>query len=729
MTKKIVSLLLSFITVFSAASLTAYAEEKSMIFVSTNGNDGASGSINAPLATISAAKEKAKKLNGEVAVYFREGSYSFNDTVRFDSKDKSNVVYKAYNNENVVFTSGTPYSGFEECTVNGVRAFKKNIGKNANFNILFDDKTTLSKTRYPENGYLYVDSVADSDIEPGDDPNNAYHTGFRGMYVEKGDSLNFKNIDDVTIKLLHFWKDETLKINSYDSATGHVTFNKSSTMRINKNDRFFLQNVFEMLKKPGQWYLDRAEGILYVIPEATDSPEGFTVWGSTTETMISVDGVDGISFENITFRANGFYYTDKREFSQAAYDAKSCVSYSNAKNFSIKNCEFKDIAACAVYFGKAVQNASVDSCVFNNIGAQAVYICGENLDVNDTNVTKNISITNNLISEFGRVYYNAVAVLVIHANSVNIMHNEIHDGYYTAISVGWVWGYSYSVCYNNKICDNLIYNIGQGWLSDMGGIYTLGNQPGTVISGNVIHNVSADPEEGGYGGWGIYLDEGSSYILVEKNLVYSCGSDSYHLHYGSYNTVRNNIFALSGESQFRVVSAPDRCTPDDGGKKTVDLYNNIFLTDKKVCALSKASSAEAFEEKNNVYWDLSYGKGIYIAAGDNLKKASSIDTAIRKGLINNPIIADPMFRDAENFDFALGSGSPAIEAGFEAWDYSNAGTLPRTKIGASTKGGTTAYNADSHSVPMTASKEPGHFFIEIFNAIYFFFKSIFDSIC
>lgn len=277
MTKKIVSLLLSLITVFSAASLTVYAEDKSMIFISTNGNDGASGSINAPLATISAAKEKAKKINGEVTVYFREGCYTFNDTVRFDSEDKSNVVYKAYNNETVVFTSGIPFSGFEECTVNGVRAFKKSIGKNANFNILFNDKTTLSKTRYPESGYLYVDSVSDSDIEPGDDPNDTYFTGFRGMYVEKCDSLNFKNINDVTIKLLHFWKDETLKINSYDSATGHVTFNKAATMRINKNDRFFLQNVFEMLKKPGQWYLDRTEGILYVIPEATDSPKSYTV--------------------------------------------------------------------------------------------------------------------------------------------------------------------------------------------------------------------------------------------------------------------------------------------------------------------------------------------------------------------------------------------------------------------------------------------------------------------
>ena len=729
MIKKVVSVLLSLAIIISAAGFAAYAEEKNMIFVSPSGNDNSSGTIDAPLATLSAAKEKAKNFDGEVTVFFREGTYTIENTVNFDADDKSDVVYKAHRNEKVMFTSGSPYTGFDECTVNGVRAFKKNIGKGADFNILFNEKTTLSRTRYPENGYLYVSETSDDDIQPGDDKNDQYHAGFLGMYIDKSKFGDFKNPEYVEIKLLHFWKDETLLIKSYDKESGHIAFNKTSTMRINKNDRFFLQNVFEMLRKPGQWYLDKAEGVLYVIPEAGDTPENYTVWGSTTETMISVDGIDGISFENILFRANGFYYLPEREHSQAAYNAKTCISYKNAKSFHIKNCEFKDIAECSVFLGSNVQNASIESCLFNNIGAQAVYVHGENIDINDPNVTKNITISNNLISEYGRTYFNAVAILVIHANSVDITHNEIHDGYYTAISVGWVWGYSHNVCYNNRICDNLIYNIGQGWLSDMGGIYMLGNQPNTVISGNVIHNVSADPEEGGYGGWGIYLDEGSSYMLVEKNLVYSCGSDSYHLHYGSYNTLRNNIFALSGESQLRIVTAPTRCTPDDGGQKTVDLYNNIILTDQKTCVLSYMHNTSTMDERNNTYWDLSFGGELYASKETNINLSLSIKTAIRNGFIHSPIIADPMFRDAASFDFELSPDSPAIAAGFEPWDYSNAGTLSETTIGLSAEGGNTAYNANSAHVPMTPAKEQKRFLAEIINAIYFFFKNLFGSIC
>ena len=172
MIKKVVSVLLLLAIIFLAAGFAAYAEDKNMIFVSPSGNDNSSGTIDAPLATLSAAKEKAKNFDGKVTVYFREGTYTIENTVNFDADDKSDVVYKAYSNEKVIFTSGSPNTGFDECTVNGVRAFKKDIGKGADFNILFNEKTTLSRTRYPENGYLYVSETSDDDIQPGDDKND-----------------------------------------------------------------------------------------------------------------------------------------------------------------------------------------------------------------------------------------------------------------------------------------------------------------------------------------------------------------------------------------------------------------------------------------------------------------------------------------------------------------------------------------------------------------------------
>jgi amino acid transporter len=69
---------------------------------------------------------------------------------------------------------------------------------------------------------------------------------------------------------------------------------------------------------------------------------------------------------------------------------------------------------------------------------------------------------------------------------------------YTGIWVGGVWGYGPSVSKENRVEFNHLHDVGQRFLSDMGGIYTRGVSPGTVIRGNHIHDVDSWT----YGGWG-----------------------------------------------------------------------------------------------------------------------------------------------------------------------------------------------------------------------------------
>ena len=82
---------------------------------------------------------------------------------------------------------------------------------------------------------------------------------------------------------------------------------------------------------------------------------------------------------------------------------------------------------------------------------------------------------------------------------------------------------------------NLIRYIGEGLLSDMGCIYTLGIQPGTTVDNNGVYRSSCpnlisqlclstvchDVISYNYGGWGYYTDEGSSFMLYENNIVYA----------------------------------------------------------------------------------------------------------------------------------------------------------------------------------------------------------------
>ena len=135
----------------------------------------------------------------------------------------------------------------------------------------------------------------------------------------------------------------------------------------------------------------------------------------------------------------------------------------------------------------------------------------------------------------------AVGVWVGHSPENKIIHNHIHDLHYTGVSVGWQWNFEPSKAVGNLIEHNHIHDLGHGLLSDMGGIYTLGVSPGTRLRYNVVHDVNARA----YGGWGIYPDEGSSEIVIEKNLVFRCRDGALFAHHNRNVTAENNIFAFN----------------------------------------------------------------------------------------------------------------------------------------------------------------------------------------
>jgi hypothetical protein len=126
------------------------------------------------------------------------------------------------------------------------------------------------------------------------------------------------------------------------------------------------------------------------------------------------------------------------------------------------------------------------------------------LRMNDAEQNYSNVIADNDIHDLGLIYAPAVGIWALQSGQNQIIHNHVHDLCYTAISVGWAWGYGPNQSNGNLIAFNHLHEIGKNMLSDMGGIYTLGEQPGTVIQLNLIHDISSFT----YGGWGIYMDDG-----------------------------------------------------------------------------------------------------------------------------------------------------------------------------------------------------------------------------
>ena len=655
------------------------------LVVSPDGDDNNSGTLSKPLKTPAGAKEKLKALKntdcGTITVWFREGTYTLKNELEFNADDCENVIYRSYPNEEVNFSGAIEISDWTDGELNTLNALVADVDtENLYFRSLFNGEKRLEISKWPKKGSFTVEN---SLMEDAFDKNS--DTGFFALhaafFAKKSQVKNFQNLQDVNVRIMHKWCDDILPLHSVSKQTGRIELKKPAAMTIVEGDNFVYENVKEAVSRAGEWYLDRSEGKLYYIPFENETKDNLTLYAPVTEKLISINGASGIQFSGINFINTDWDFVSGSVWNtnldnthplyknieynpthpQAAYETPAVIDIKNATGIDFINCEFKNISNTAIIFGADTTECNVTSCLFDHIGGNAIFINGNRVIPATTN---NIDITDCHIKYYGRIYNNSIGVLLIDATDCNIVNNEIHDGWYTAVSVGWVWGYNENPTNNIKVKNNLIYNIGNGWLSDMGGIYTLGIQPDTVLSGNVIYNVGCYDGNTGYGGWGIYLDEGSSEITVEKNLVYDCSSQGFHQHYGKDNLIKNNIFALNKDGQFIITRNEEH--------NSLYLYNNIFVSDDTVI-YKNTTSMDWFIDGNNTYWDYTNGKKVFSGNSTEIGDRVSVSSMKGKGYYNDGVFADPLFKDVENRDFTISTNSPALDTGFEYWDF-EAGT-------------------------------------------------------
>jgi endoglucanase len=107
-----------------------------------------------------------------------------------------------------------------------------------------------------------------------------------------------------------------------------------------------------------------------------------------------------------------------------------------------------------------------------------------------------------------------------------------------------MWNTSATPCRGNVIEFNHIHHVMQ-MLSDGGGIYTLGRQPETVLRANLIHDVPLNA--GRAESNGMFIDEGSSDILIEQNTIFNTARSPIRFHQATGDTVRNNVLVTPAD--------------------------------------------------------------------------------------------------------------------------------------------------------------------------------------
>jgi hypothetical protein len=670
------------------AACTVHAEDQ--LFVAPSGNDGWSGKLAAPnadktdgpFATLTRAQKAVRELVGQavslpaqagqpaprktIVVQITGGTYWLKEPVVFMPEDSGTaaapVIYRAAVGETPLFSGGVALSGFKVNAQGRWELQIPEVQQGWSFCQLFVNGERRYRPRAQKNTYAFIAGPMD--------PSDPKLPGFDRFKYKAGDiKPDWKNLNDVEVLNFHCWYMSRFGIASVDDAKHVVnfagnTFGKDGWSALPANQRYIVENVFEALQQPGEWYLDRKSGLLTYIPMPGEDPAKATVVAPKLEKLIDIKGdlakkawVENIRFEGLSFAHTNWTLGPKGyAFCQAEAILSAAITAVGARNWTLEKCKVAHVGTYAIEWAAGCKNDRVENCELTDLGAGGVKIGEMNIRGNDEEVASHCVVSNNLIAYGARVHPAAIGVWIGQSHDNSVVHNEIYDFYYTAVSVGWSWGYGNSLAHHNDISYNHMHKIGQGVLTDMGCIYTLGISPGTTLRYNHMHDVLSHS----YGGWGIYFDEGSQGILAENNITYRCKSSGFHQHYGRENMVVNNIFAMNTENQLQR-------TRDEKHLSFTLERNLIYWKEGSVLGSNWSGDTTHFLLKKNLYWQLVDGPPLF--AG------KSFEAWQKTGQDAESIIADPLFNDPEKGDFTLKPGSPAEKIGFKPIDISTAGRL------------------------------------------------------
>ena len=331
---------------------------------------------------------------------------------------------------------------------------------------------------------------------------------------------------------------------------------------------FYLTNAKELIDEPGEWYHDIRERKLYYMSQPSaisHQPSAISHQPSAIapvlETLVTVIGtaehpvrnitIEGVTFSHTTWMRPsekghvplqaGMYLTEayklrpqidrpnnhKLDNQGWLGRAHAAVELRYTENVNFKDCRFEHLGGSGLDYVVGCRGGIVTHCTFADIAMNG-YVCGSfspegletHLPYNPTDFREVCTGQTVQQSEFYDVTnedWGCVAIAAGYVNAINIEHNTIHDISYTGISLGWGWNRDLICMKDNKVHANLIYHYAQH-MYDCAGIYTLGNQPGTIISENVVRDIAQpsyvhDPNHWFY----LYTDEGSSNITLRDN--------------------------------------------------------------------------------------------------------------------------------------------------------------------------------------------------------------------
>lgn len=600
---------------------------------------------------IEAARERSEK---PVVLRLATGTHLLSEPLVLTPAD-SNLTIEPAAGATPVISGGRRIRGWREAQLNGADCWAVDLPEVREgkwfFRELWVDGKRATRARHPNKGTFAVVGTPD--------PTTSWQEGHTRFTFKPGDVPAGPFAFGAEILAMTRWVESRLPITAVDAEKNIVNFSRISQWALAAGDPYWMEGDPRWLDAPGEWHLDRENGMLYYQPLPGQSMGEIDAIAPVLTHLIELRGapekdqfIENLTVRGVTFTHAEWMHADPNPattkpisggFSQAARGVPAAVGGEGVRNSTFDSCVFTHLGTYGLDLGRGSQNNRITRCTFRDLGAGGIKLGSPSIHPEKREQSFGNEISDCRLGDGGHLFPSAVGIWVGQASDNRVAHNEVYDFWYTGISLGWTWGYGDSLNVGNVIERNHIHHIGQPQgqdapiLADMGAIYTIGARKPTIFRGNHIHDVT-----GRHFAWGVYLDEGASDVLVEGNLVYRTQHGGFHQHYGKDNLVRKNIFAYGRDLQVM--------------RSLVEDHHSFTFVDNVVCwergpLVDKGPPGVTFDR--NLYGPIN--EADFRAAGMTWEswRAAGMDV--------NSTLADPMFVDPKNGDFRATPGSP-VEA-------------------------------------------------------------------
>lgn len=521
-----------------------------LLFVAPTGNDTNEGTSERPFATLQKARNRAREAVAKgvgAEIILAPGEYKLTQTLELNDKDggspESPVVYRAQKPGTAVLYGGTRLSGF--APVSDAKTLER-LPAGARGKVMQLDLRARGITDYgalvvrgfgqpppPPTLELYVNGQpqtlsrwpneglvrAAKLVEPGDKKAGkpsvlGYDDARHARWTKAKDGWLFGYFK-------WLWADATAKIATIDPVLKTITtaegYQYGGGMSMEQGITYYAFNLLEEIDRPGEWYLDRETGILYLYPP-TDLAKATVELSMLGRPMIAATSARNVRLEGIVFdlaRGDGIVLKDSSD----------CV---------IAGCTVKRMAGSGISVLGGARNTLL-SCDVHTMGRRATEIIGGN---RETLTPGGHVVANCRIHDFGRIDRTYTPGVQLEGVGNRVTHNLFYN---CPSSVMRIEGNDHVIEYN-EVRDAVLES------DDQGAMELFGNPTyrGVVFRHNVFNRVGKPAgAQMVHGQAGIRFDDAISGMLVYGNVFVRAANGNFggiQMNSGRDNIMDNNLF-------------------------------------------------------------------------------------------------------------------------------------------------------------------------------------------